>query len=148
MESNHFGVSRLAVDDNLRRKGFVIAMSLVARTDTVLQLLDHRTSGVDDRYVALLGNPVGGRRFAVRTEQHARVRRKATEVIVVDGLQTELFETRHLLAVMHYVPQAIKRAFGQLAFRCLDGTCHSKAKTTIGVDSNRHNLKFKIKNDQ
>ncbi|MDY6406410.1 MAG: hypothetical protein SPK97_04690, partial [Bacteroidales bacterium] len=37
LQSNYFRVSGFAIDDNLRRKGFVCAMKFIARANTFLQ---------------------------------------------------------------------------------------------------------------
>ena len=73
LQTNHFRVPGFAVDDDLRRLGFVIAVRLVAGTDSVLQFLNDRAGGIDDLNAALLCDPIGGRRFAVCTKQDTRV---------------------------------------------------------------------------
>ena len=73
LQTDDFGVTGLTIDDNLRRNGLIVLVLLIACTDTVLQFLHHRTGGIDDFDTPLLRNPIGGRRFAVCAEQHARV---------------------------------------------------------------------------
>ena len=70
LETDHFGVSGFAVDDDLRRYGFVVAVRLVARADTILQFLDDRAGSIDDFASALLCDPVGRRGLAVCAEEY------------------------------------------------------------------------------
>ena len=72
LQSDHFSMSGLTVDNYLRRQSLVVLVQLVARTDTILQFLDNRTSGIDDVYLASACNPIGAGRFAMRTQEHAR----------------------------------------------------------------------------
>ena len=62
------------------------------------------------------------------------MRRKRSEIIVIDGREAFYFEPRHLLPIVDDVSQAIKRTFLKFAFGRLDSTRHTKAETTVRVN--------------
>ena len=138
LESDDLGVAGFAVDDDLRREGLVVLVGLIAGADTVLQFLDDGAGGVNDLYAPLARYPVGGRRFAVGTEEHARVGRQRAEVVIVDGLKTEGLQTGDLLTVMDDVAQATKSSGTELSLRCGDGTGDTEAETAVLIDGYDH----------
>ena len=71
LQSDDFRMVRLSVDDNLRRKRFVVFVCLVACADALLQFPDNGTGGVYHFAVSSACDPVCAWRFAVRAKQNA-----------------------------------------------------------------------------
>ena len=88
LQSNYFRVSGFAIDDNLRRKGFVCAMQFIARANTLLQFAYDRAGSINDLYASALRDPIGRRRFPVCAKENTGVGRKGTQVVVIDRLKT------------------------------------------------------------
>ena len=133
LQADDFSVPGLSEDNYLGRLLFIILVLFVASADAVLQFLDHRTSGVDDIYASLAGDPIGARRFAMCPQQDARMDGECTEVVVIDRLQSRLFESRYFAAVVDDVAQTEKRTFGQFALCRPDGTGYTKAETRVCI---------------
>ena len=124
-EAQHFGVSVLAVDDNLC---VFVVLPGVFLLDSLLQAEDDRAGGVDDFDVVAAGCLVGLGRFAVGAQQYLGIV-QAVELVVVDGDESHGLQTLHFAAVVHNVAQAVQRAaFGQFLFGFADGVDHSEAE--------------------
>ena len=64
---------------------------------------------------------------------------EGTQVIVVDGLQAQVFKAFHLLPVVHYVAQAVELpCLLQLVLRATYGTCHTRAEAALAVNRYLH----------
>ena len=74
------------------------------------------------------------------TYQHRFVMKRC-QLFMIDGAESQLLETRNLLAVMDDIAQAIERFTVTELFLCLsDGTHHSRTKATKFIDCNPHSL--------
>ena len=71
-------------------------------------------------------------------KQYSRGRRQRTQIVVVDGLQAHLLQSRYLLSVVNDITQATKSALAELLFGCVDGACYAKAETTVCIYINLH----------
>ena len=64
-QPHNFCMSRLSVDNNLR-----IGMGCVLGFDTTLKVQHHRTGGIDDLKIVMVGDVVGLRRFTMSAQQY------------------------------------------------------------------------------
>ena len=123
-EADDLGVSRLAIDDELRVR-FLVGHAL----DAALELQHDGAGGVDDVDVVLPRSGVGFGRFAVSAEQNFGVA-QAAESVVVDGCQAERPQAVAFPAVVYDVAEAIEACPGSEFFlRLADGGGHAEAET-------------------
>lgn len=96
-QSQHLCVSILAKDDYLR-----IRIAGILPLDTFLQLQHHRTGGVNDVYMVLLGQGISLRRLTMSTQQHLDMM-QLLHILVVDGDQPGMMQPFHLHSVVYDV---------------------------------------------
>ena len=105
LQADDLRMTHLAENDNLRTTvGHGPANALVGITDALLQIQNHRTTGIDNLNMVLLGDMIGRGRLPMRTEQNTDIVQSA-KVVVVDGLQPQLRQPLHLLPVVDNVAQ-------------------------------------------
>ena len=126
-EAEDFGVSPLAVDDNLRCRP-VRLVAVIGGMDALLQFEHYRAGGVDDFDAVAAGGFIGLRRFAVCPEQHFHVV-QLLQLLVGNGLQTTAGETVHLGSIVHNVTQAVQVPGSPKFLLCFaDGCRYPKAE--------------------
>jgi hypothetical protein len=103
-ETEDFGVASLAEDDNLLA---VVGVGVVLAFDAFLQMEDHGAGGINEVVVVVLGLQVGGRRFAVGTQEHVGIP-QLCEGVVVNCHKPGLTQALYLATVVHDVTEAVE----------------------------------------
>ena len=98
-QADNLGVAVLAKYNHLTTN---LLHLLVGALDLTLQCRHHGTRGIDHLDTQLLGSREGRRRLAVGTDKQATTA-QTLHIGVGHGLQSELFESLHLDAVVHDV---------------------------------------------
>ena len=132
LQSDDFRMTGFAEDDYL-----CFRMQTVGLADAVLQFLHHRTGSIYHFHTVPAGYIIRGRRFAMRTQQHASSTQFA-QTFVIDGFQAQSFQTFHFLPVVNDITQTEQLSVLQLFFSFPDGTCHSEAKARLRINGYRH----------
>lgn len=69
-----------------------------------------------------------------------------SQVVIINRLQPQSFQTLHLLPVVDYIAEAVELpSLLQLVLCTADSTCHACAETTMGINRYNH-LKIEILN--
>ena len=125
-KSKHFGMSVLAVDDDLFVTAFLCHEFLL---DSFLQLEDYGAGCINDFDIVASGYFVCLGWLTVGTKQYFGIF-QLSEFLVVDGCQSHVFQPFYFAAVVHDVAQAIKSSsIGQFFFGFADGGYYSEAES-------------------
>ena len=131
-EAEHLGVAGFAVDGYLG-----VGACFVHLADAPLQAQHDGARGVDELDAAGGGQRIGGGRFAVGTQQHARTGGQRREHGVVDRDESQPAQAVALAAVVYDVAQAVEAAVARELFLGLaDGCGHAEAEARAFVDFN------------
>ena len=127
-QSQYFGVSIFAIDDNL----FVSAVFLdILLLYLLLQAEYDRAGCVNDFYIVAAGNVISFGGLSMGAQQHLGVV-EAVEFLMVDGNQPHCLQAFHFTAVVHDVSQTIEgSSFRQFLF-CLV-YCGDNSETEAGA---------------
>ncbi len=101
-----FGMPLFPINHDLRALGII---GIKALFDALLQAQHHRAGGIDDVDVVALGEAIGGRWFAMCTQQHLYIL-KVCHLFVGNNFQSLLRQALNLVAVVHDVAEAVECA--------------------------------------
>ena len=96
-QAKHLGMTVLAKDNYL-----CVRITYILLLDTLLQLEYHRTGGINNLYVVLLGKGVGLWWFAMGTKKNLHIV-KFLHLLMVDGDETCVMQALHLHTIMHNI---------------------------------------------
>ena len=120
-------------NDNL---SMVLYIVFVFTTDAFLQVENDRTGGIDEVNAVAGGQLVGCGWLPVGAQEHVSIL-QPSELLVVDGAESQLPQTFHLAAVVDNVTKAVEGTpLLQLFFCLADGARYAEAETRSGVDFN------------
>ena len=131
-EAVDLGMAFFAVDYHLRL--CFVGFAMIGVADAALQLQHHGAGGIYYLYPVGSSHFVGFGRLAVSAQQHFHIV-ELSQLVVGDGLKPYFAQSLHLVAVMHYVAEAIQMPRLIYFFFCfLYGGHHAEAKSRTVVN--------------